>query len=97
MRVRAEIILKKVLITPVLDILTERAEDYLVTIQALEPCEGAPEPEMTIASIDSVCAGGAIVNFTLEDDYTSFSEIEYQWLIKSGDGWMPIENETIFK
>lgn len=69
-------------------------EDYKVTIQSLEACSGTPEPGLAIASTESVCAGGELVNFSLENDYTTFSEIDYQWQINTGDGWSDLENNT---
>jgi hypothetical protein len=64
-------------LTPCLQYNLGETEDYLVDIQASNPCSGAPSPGNTVASISAYCAPG-VVNLSLSTP-SSTSDITYQW------------------
>lgn len=69
-------------------------EDYAIEIVALEECDASPEPGMTIASTDSICAGASMINLSLEDNYIAYSGIDYQWQVNNDGDWVDLENDT---
>ncbi|RYZ53739.1 MAG: T9SS type A sorting domain-containing protein, partial [Sphingobacteriales bacterium] len=66
-------------------------ENYLITIAALVPCAGQPDP-VTITGPTAVCPG---INFTLTASGASIgSGITYQWEMFDGINWVAAGSTT---
>ncbi|MBL0342006.1 MAG: T9SS type A sorting domain-containing protein [Bacteroidetes bacterium] len=57
-------------------------EDYTIVVSAPLPCSGTPAPGNTIASSNSICAGGS-VNLSLQNA-TPGTGVTYQWYNSGG-------------
>lgn len=66
-----------------------------ITLSGVIPpaCSGTPTPGNTLASSASICSG-ANTNLSLQNDYTNFSGVSYQWESFDGTNWNPITGAT---
>lgn len=66
-----------------------------ITLSGVIPCSGTPAPGNTIASSASFCAGSNNpINLSLQNSYSSYSGITYQWESFDGTNWNPIAGAT---